>query len=52
MSFEDEFLKGARDCQEGKPHDDGKGEYYDRGYATQYEMEQIQTAESERNYGR
>lgn len=40
----DMFLKGQIDCRDGKPHEAGKGESYDRGYAAQYEWEQAQGA--------
>lgn len=40
MSFEDDFLRGQRDCRDGKPHRD-QGDAYNRGYAAQYELEQI-----------
>ena len=40
------FLQGQQDCKEGKPHESGKGESYDRGFATQYELEQVQEAMS------
>lgn len=36
-----EFVNGQQDCRDGKPHIDGNGESYDRGYACQYELEQI-----------
>lgn len=39
-----EFISGQQDCREGKPHFDGKGESYDAGYSTQYQLEQIQSA--------
>lgn len=39
-----EFIDGQRDCRDGKPHLDGKGESYDAGYSTQYQLEQIQSA--------
>jgi len=42
-SFEDEFLRGQRDCMNGLPHKSDQGEDYDRGYAAQYEHEQVQT---------
>lgn len=42
----DMFLQGQKDCLDGKPHKSGKGESYDRGYAAQYEMEQVQEAMS------
>lgn len=38
------FLQGQQDCKEGVPHKSGKGADYDRGYATQYEWEQVQEA--------
>lgn len=40
------FLKGQEDCRDGKPHQSGKGESYDRGYSAQYEWEQVQEAMS------
>jgi len=43
MSFEDDFLRGQRDCKAGIEHKD-QGEGYNRGYATQYEAEQVQDA--------
>lgn len=43
LDFIDWFLKGQRDCKEGIPHKSGFGEYYDRGYAAQYELEQVTT---------
>ena len=43
MSFEDEFLRGQRDCKDGVPHKPNQSESYDRGYAAQYESEQIQS---------
>ncbi len=43
-NFSDDFLQGQRDCEEGIPHQTGKSEAYDRGYAAQYEMEQIMGA--------
>jgi len=39
--FAGEFLRGQIDCAEGKPHSAGNSEAYDRGYATEYEREQI-----------
>tara|TARA_R110002110_G_scaffold415850_1_gene657991 strand:+ start:23009 stop:23149 length:141 start_codon:yes stop_codon:yes gene_type:complete len=35
----EEFLRGQRDCKDGKPHTD-QSKSYNRGYAAQYEMEQ------------
>lgn len=37
----DLYIQGSRDCEEGKPHEAGKGDDYDRGYASRYEIEQI-----------
>lgn len=42
MNFIDDFLKGQRDCEKGVPHQSGKSEAYDRGYAAEYEMAAIQ----------
>ena len=36
-----QFLLGMRDCEKGIPHKAGMSESYDRGYAAQYELEQI-----------
>ncbi len=41
--FEDDFLRGQWDCQEGNQHQSGQSEAYDRGYAVEYEREQILT---------
>jgi hypothetical protein len=38
-----DFLKGQRDCKDGKPHKSGKSADYDRGYGTQYEAEAMLT---------
>jgi len=35
----DDFLRGQKDCKDGKPHKSGQGEDYDRGYSAQYELE-------------
>lgn len=47
----DAFLQGQRDCQAGIPHESGKGADYDRGYACQYERDQVATELSRRGYG-
>jgi|TARA_Y100000296_G_scaffold33741_1_gene39200 hypothetical protein len=49
--FSTDFLSGQRDCAAGKPHQAGKSEAYDRGYAAQYQHEQNMTALSESQYG-
>ena len=41
--FEDEFLRGQRDCREGIPHKTGQSEAYDRGYSSEYSLEQVKT---------
>lgn len=43
-----EFLAGQNDCAEGKEHKSGRSESYDRGYSTQYQMEQIRDNQSRR----
>ena len=45
----DRFLQGQRDCKEGKPHEAGKPEDYNRGYGSQYEAEQLATEMGLRN---
>ena len=45
IKFEREFLQGQRDCRDGRPHTGGSDAYY-RGYATQYESDQISTEQS------
>jgi hypothetical protein len=42
-SFEDDFLQGQKDCRNGVEHKPMQSEAYNRGYATQYEKEQIDT---------
>ena len=37
----DDFLQGQRDCQDGVPHKQGMSSDYDRGYACEYESEQV-----------
>ena len=39
--FVTDFLQGQMDCSKGIPHEEGKGEAYDRGYAAEYESEQV-----------
>ena len=43
MSFEDDFLRGQRDCKETGVAKPNQGEAYDRGFGTQYEREQIES---------
>jgi hypothetical protein len=38
----DDFIRGQKDCKAGKPHEAGKSNDYNRGYAAQYELEQAQ----------
>ena len=40
----DDFLRGQKDCQDGELHKPGQSEDYDRGYAAQYEFEQMMGA--------
>ena len=40
--FETEFLQGQIDCKEGRPQRRDNDAYL-RGYAAQYELEQIQS---------
>lgn len=44
--FCEDFLRGARDCLNGRPHRDGS-DAYNRGYSSQYAYEQHMTAQSE-----
>jgi len=39
-----DFIRGQRDCKEGKPHKSGQGSDYDRGYSSQYEFEEVLSA--------
>ena len=41
MSVINGFLEGMRDANLGIAHEPGKGDSYDRGYAAQYELEQV-----------
>lgn len=36
-----DFLRGQRDCRDGVDHRVGQSSSYDRGYAAQYEWEQV-----------
>ena len=42
MTFEDDFLQGQRDCKNGVPQRRDNDDYL-RGYANEYEKEQIET---------
>lgn len=44
MADFDDFLKGQKDCIEGKECDENSNENYKRGYAAQYELEQVKDA--------
>lgn len=35
-----DWIQGCKDCKTGVPHQD-KGEWYNKGYAFQYELEQV-----------
>ena len=48
--FTTEFMRGQQDCMDGNPHQSGQSEEYDRGYAAQYELEEVTTALSEMVY--
>ena len=43
MRFLNDFMRGQRDCRKGVPHKPDQSNAYNRGYATQYELEQLQT---------
>ncbi len=48
MNFNiDDFMRGQRDCKDGKEHKAGNSESYDSGYSAQYELEQLRGALSE-----
>jgi len=42
-----EFFRGQRDCENGVAHKEGQSKSYDRGYAAQYELEQVLGANDE-----
>jgi len=44
--FMDDFLRGCRDCAEGRPHKQFQSQAYDAGYASQYAIEQTVSAQS------
>lgn len=44
----DDFLQGQRDCQAGVKHEAGRSRDYNRGYAAEYEREQVMTELSQR----
>lgn len=37
----EEFLSGMRDAKHGRQHKQGMGSEYDRGFSTQYQLEQL-----------
>lgn len=39
----DDYLRGQRDCKDGIPQRAGQSPSYNRGYAAQYEWEQVMT---------
>lgn len=43
-----EYMKGMKACKDGEEHKAGRSEYYDRGYAAQYQHEQNMGAIHER----
>lgn len=45
IQFVSDFMRGASDCRNGEPHKAGS-DAYNRGFATQYEHEQIKTEAS------
>jgi hypothetical protein len=47
MSKTDDFIKGQKDCKDGKQHESGKSKDYDRGYGFQYELEQKEGVRNE-----
>lgn len=36
-----DYAKGVNDCLAGKPHKEGQGERYDKGFSDQYTLEQV-----------
>ena len=50
VQFIEDFMRGQRDCQLDVPHKPGQPEAYDRGYAAEYESEQIMSEVSQREY--
>jgi len=44
--FSSDFIQGVKDCERGIPHKEGMTDPYNRGYATQYTKEQIQSEQS------
>ena len=47
--FSTDFIAGQQDCIKGIEHKAGDSTDYDRGYSTQYELEQIKTELNLRN---
>ena len=41
-----EFVRGQTDCREGLPHKSGQSESYDAGYSCEYQLTEINTANS------
>ena len=47
--FSTDFMAGQQDCIQGIEHKPARSFDYDRGYSTQYELEQIKTELNLRN---
>ena len=45
--FVTEFMRGHRDCEEGKTCPTDASENYKRGYGTAYELEQVKAAQND-----
>jgi len=45
----DQFLAGMRACERGEPCDEQRSHSFQRGYAVEYEREQVMTEISMRN---
>jgi hypothetical protein len=43
-----DFIDGQSDCRSGVEHKSGRSEAYDRGYAAEYESEQVMAVQAER----
>lgn len=39
-----DFVRGQKDCKDGRPCAKGQSQYYEQGYRCQYEHEQVRSA--------
>jgi len=46
-TFIDDWMRGTKDCREGRPHKTDQGQHYDSGYSAEYHRQQAEAWQSE-----